>query len=94
MSEQEEKKPGEYIIGLTLGTLVAAGAWFLYKTKKGAKLRSWWDKYFDELRDEWTKLQAKESAGATPLPKPVRKPRPRPEPKKKTFHQSGKPLVK
>ena len=93
MSEQEEQKPREYIIGLTLGTLVAAGAWFLYKTKKGAKLRSWWDKYFNELRDEWAKLQAKESAAA-PLPKPARKPRPRSEVKRNTFRQSGRPLVK
>ncbi len=94
MSDQEEQKPDEYIIGITLGTLVAAGAWFLYKTKKGEKLRSWWDKYFNELRDEWAKLQAKESAAAAPLPKPARKPRPHPEVKKNTFHQSGKPLVK
>ena len=92
MSDPEEKKPGEYIIGITLGTLVAAGAWFLYKTKKGEKLRSWWDKYFDELRDEWVKLQAKESTAA--VSKPARKPRPRPEVKKNTFHQSGRPLVK
>lgn len=93
MSEEQEQKPGEYIIGLTLGTLVAAGAWFLYKTKKGAKLRSWWEKYFNELRDEWVKLQEKQAV-LPPLPKAVRKPRPRPEVKKKTFHQSGKPLVK
>jgi len=92
MSESEEQKPGEYIIGLALGTLVAAGAWFLYKTKKGKHVRSWWDKYFNELRDEWAKLQAKESTAAAP--KPVRKPRPHPEIKKNTFHQSGRPLAK
>lgn len=94
MTEEQEKKPGEYLIGLTLGTFVAVGAWFLYKTKKGERLRSWWDKYFSEIQDEWAKLQAKESAAAAPLPKPARKPRPRPEVKKNTFHQSGRPLVK
>ncbi|MDP4031182.1 MAG: YtxH domain-containing protein [Patescibacteria group bacterium] len=93
MSEQEEQKPGEYIIGLTLGTVVAGAAWFLYKTKKGKRLRSWWDKYFNELKDEWAKLQEQEAEPLT-LPKPVRKPRSHPEPKKKTFHQSGRPLVK
>lgn len=93
MSDEQEQKPGEYLIGLTLGTMVAAGAWFLYKTKKGERLRSWWDKYFNELRDEWAKLQAKESA-AEPSPKLTRKSHPHPEVKKNTFHQSGKPLVK
>lgn len=93
MSEQEEQKPGEYIVGLALGTLVAVGAWFLYKTKKGIKLRSWWEKYFNEVKDEWVKLQEKE-AEPTVLPKPARKLHPHSGVKKKTFHQSGKPLVK
>lgn len=89
MSEVQETKPREYLIGLTLGTLVAGAAWFLYKTKKGRHLRLWWEKYFNELRDEWLKLQETEAVKAPPAPR-----RRRPKPKKKLFLKSGKPLVK
>ena len=91
MSDEPEQKPGEYLIGLTLGTLVAAGAWFLYKTKKGEHLRHWWDKYFNQIQDEWAKLQAVEGEVVKPAPAPRLR---RAKVKKRSFHQSGQPLGK
>lgn len=94
MSEVKQEKPGEYLIGLGLGAAVGAAAWFLYKTKKGKKLRYWWDHYFNELRDEWAKWQAVEGEIVSRPPSPTSGLIRRPKPKKNTFHQSGKPLVK
>jgi len=91
VTEQEEQKPGEYLIGLTLGTLVAVGAWFLYKTKKGERLRSWWDKYFSQIQDEWAKLRATEGEIVKKPSSPRLR---RAKVKKHTFHHSGQPLVK
>lgn len=91
MSDEQEQKPGEYLIGLTLGTIVAVGAWFLYKTKKGEKLRFWWEKYFSQIQDEWVKLQGQVAA---PVKKALPRPRRKPAPKKHTFHHSGQPLGK
>lgn len=89
MTEEQTDKPREYLIGLGLGTLVAAAAWFLYQTKKGQTLRSWWEKYFKELKSEWDKLQLP----APPAAKPPRRLR-RLKPPKKLFLKSGKPLIK
>lgn len=89
MTDQQEQKPGEYLIGLTLGTAVAAGAWFLYKTKKGKKLRSWWEKYFNQIQDEWVKLQKQ---ATEPTKKALPRPRRKPVIKKHTFHHSGQPI--
>ena len=91
MSDEQEEKPGEYLIGLALGTLVAAGAWFLYKTKKGERLRHWWDKYFSQIQDEWAKLQAVEGKI---IKKPLAPRLRRAKVKKHSFHQSGQPLNK
>jgi len=90
VSDEQEEKPGEYLIGLALGTAVAVGAWFLYKTKKGERLRDWWDKYFSQIRDEWAKLQVKSQA-VKPPPAPRLR---RAKVKKHTFHHSGQPLGK
>lgn len=76
---------------MAIGTAVAAGTWFLYKTKKGEKLRAWWEKYFNELRDEWEKLKAE--AEPEIKPRPAKK-KSLPAVKKNLFLKSGKPLVK
>ncbi len=91
MSDENEQKPGEYLIGLTLGTAVAAGAWFLYKTKKGERLRQWWDKYFSQIQDEWAKLQAVEGEIVKKAPSPRLR---RAKVKKHTFRHSSQPLGK
>lgn len=91
MSEEQEQKPSEYLIGLVLGTAVAAGTWFLYKTKKGERLRSWWEKYFNELKEEWQKLQEQT---AEPVKKSPQRVRSKPALKKLTFHKSGQSLLK
>jgi gas vesicle protein len=91
VSDEQEQKPSEYLLGLALGTAVAAAAWFLYKTKKGKRLRGWWKQYFSQIQNEWAKLQGQ---AAEPAVKPAVTRIRRPKSSKKLFLKSGRPLVK
>jgi len=46
----EKKKSTNFVIGLALGTAVAAGAAFLYKTKKGKKIRKHLEANLDDVK--------------------------------------------
>jgi gas vesicle protein len=103
-------QPVNYIAGLVLGSVVAAGTTFLYKTKKGKRIRHQLKHHYKAgriyLKDtvEAIKQQTESTLSSNEVltnlenaKKRLVKISPLPgsfKPKKKTFLKAGRPLVK
>ena len=106
----EKKKSVHLASGLAIGAVIAAGATFLYKTKKGKKIRNEFAKHLDETKTylpdliKDIKLKAKklentlESSNQETVNKTKKVKRQvnktLNQVKKKVFSKSGQPLAK
>ena len=99
--EQNKSKSLPFAAGLAVGAAAAAGAAFLYKTKKGRKMRKILTGYYQEAKEQIGEVveKAKNEPEIKKLTKEVKQEAKLVRKKlntlkKKVFHHSGKPLVK
>jgi len=103
VTDETHKKSTNFITGLAIGTAVAAGAAFLYKTRKGKKLRKNLEENLDDakgflaahledVKKKAKKLESQMSESSQEVKNPPRSTRKKLT--KKVFSQSGKPLAK
>ncbi|MEK7622553.1 MAG: YtxH domain-containing protein [Patescibacteria group bacterium] len=96
--DDEKNKSLHFTTGLLLGTAVAAGATFLYKTKKGKLARKIFQHHLKDIVDD-IKTKAEAVVNINPETKIIKKQLTK-EIKsvaavaKRVFFKSGKPLVK
>lgn len=102
---EEKAKSLHFTSGLVVGTAIAAAATFLYKTKKGSKVKKILDGYYHEAKNHIDELikDVKKQSQKTSLPeaveqvanKEIRVVKKKIKTiKKNVFRKSGQPLVK
>ncbi len=106
----QKRKAFHFTSGIALGTVVAAGAAFLYKTKKGKKLKkqfqphinyakSFLKEHLEDIKQQAKKLEAALEEKNQEIVKKTKKTKRRVKKttdtiSKKDFLKSGKPLAK
>lgn len=96
--DDEKDKSLHFTTGLLLGTAVAAGATFLYKTKKGKLARKIFQHHLKDIVED-IKTKAQQVITVDPETKIIKKQltkeiKPIVAVAKRVFFKSGKPLLK